>query len=244
LIRQNDASHTLREPKTASTAKQELPSVLPLHVDDPLSHLQLFSGLRFLSNTSQLLHTEGTTLRRHHIKGVASGILTFDIHMDVEQGKLTVDALQCTTSLWARSGLSSFLKEASDQGDIHSALYGISSYSVLALERASTFAIVQRRIRDQTDREEVTLQEQLYWLGKPNIVLHPSKGIELVLSWDIEMTSIGDVESHVVASTKVTDTWRRVDGDDSLKKLSPMFHKLVTHMGMEEAAILIHNVLS
>ncbi|SLM37248.1 hypothetical protein LPUS_06991 [Lasallia pustulata] len=97
----------------------------------------------------------------------------------------------------------------------------------------------ERADGDNNDDNSVTAESLsrhhiLPHLGRTSL-LFQRDAISLLISWRIDFDWTGEVQSHVAASAAFPDSWERTDERHSLRKVGPLFQKLVQLKGVRGA---------
>ena len=127
------------------------PSHNPLHLEDPLPHLRVFTPLTIVSVNSLVPSSDSSQpwLQHHDITLASPGnLLRIELHLSVNPADQSVDSLALTSvSSWAESELGDWVSDQAASGDLPIIGWACGRYWELALLRARCWKRCYQRYR-------------------------------------------------------------------------------------------------
>jgi len=206
-------------PAAVEEEQQQLPSTLPLRMENPLPHLQIFTPLTFSCTTSIVAPTPGGdgggtgVLQRHSIAAAApGGLFCARVAVVVDAASLAVVRLQMeAVDASAEAELGAWVRErAWRERDVGKLFWAMGGWVESAVRRARFWCAVgeemggQEKGGGEEGRERRwTSRELLPHMRRRSLAVQVHGGVEVVFEWQIGFDWTGEAEQRISASARV-----------------------------------------
>lgn len=190
--------------------------------------------------------------------------LFFRVRMRIDTRVHSVTELDAEVSAWARRELGSHLDFCIQSCNISSLLASLSSFTKQSNARSKVFALLTRLRPDLVAAADLSGQQKpanaplstaevMQYQGRTLLRLKPRApqqnrdrrsgpslkvpgGLELLLSWEIGVDSLGEAKSRVRMGARWSGKWSDGQGKEALDQIEEMFDGLVKRKGVLGAA--------